>query len=106
MNYKLIFDTKKDLNTLIAETKFYFLNRGFKLIKEDSKYLEFKRGSLLINRFTFNPLKWKSETKIRFAESGKVIADFSIDTTYQLVIQKEADKWGVFIENYQKELLT
>ena len=59
---------------------------------------------MIVNRFTFDPLKWKSKTKITFTENGKVHAIFNIDRSHQLVIKKEINKWEEFIENYKKEL--
>lgn len=103
MTQRIEFKSDKSKDVLQKETLKYFQEQGFKLTKYDANYLKFERGSTLQNMVTFNPLKWKSVTEINFIED-KVIADFVIDTTYQMVTNKEKKLWTKFISNYQNTI--
>ena len=46
MNFQLNFETGKDISSLIGKTKKYFAKKGFKLVKEEQEYLEFKKRKL------------------------------------------------------------
>lgn len=104
MNFELKFDSHKNNDLLILETKNYFVNHGFKLINFDNDFVEFDRGSIYMNKFIFNPLKWKSNTKISFRENGSVIAHFTIDLTNQVITIKEHMHWVNFIQNFKEKL--
>ncbi len=105
MIFKLDFNTKKNVESLIIGTNDYFLNQGFDQVKSSSNSIEFKRGSLILNRFTFNPLKWKSRIEILFNQNGRVKAEFKIDHTHQIVTTTELELWETFVNNYEKSLI-
>lgn len=88
-----------------SKTILYFEKQGFKLTSKEQNSLQFERGSTLKNMVTFNPLEWKSITKIYFKDS-KVISVFDINTTYQTVTIKEEKLWELFISNYQQTIET
>lgn len=104
MNFEIKFDTDKNKDYLVSETKDYFVDHGFNVARFEKDFVEFERGSVLFNKFKFHPLKWKSNTKVSFQEEGKVKAHISIDLTNQVVTLKEQMYWENFIENYQTKL--
>lgn len=105
MNQIIEFKSNKSVNILKGETQNYFQKQGFKLVKSDENSLQFKRGSVLNNMVTFNPLKWKSSINIKF-EENIVKANFDINTIHQAVTLKEERLWQKFISNYQKTIET
>ena len=95
-------DSKRD--NIVELTIEYFVKQGFKLVNDNPKNLEFKRGSILLNHFTFNPLKWKSQIDVKI-NNNIVKATFKIDTTGQTAIKSELKAWEHFIENYKLSLI-
>lgn len=89
---------------LLEKTIEYFIEYGFKHVESyKDKYIKFQRGSLFLNLWTFNPLKWKSEIII-YIEGSEITADFNINTFGQMLTFKEEKMWAIFIENYQRFL--
>jgi len=105
MEQEIEITSSKSIDSLKEETLNYFEGQGFQLVDNQVNCLEFKRGSIIKNMITFNPLKWKSHIKIQFEEET-VIAIFKIDTVYQIVTPEEHKLWNRFIENYQKTIET
>lgn len=93
------------LNTAIKEkTTEYFKRSGFKPTKNKKEHtLTFERGSITLNMWTFNPLKWKSETVIEIS-GQEISARIAVNTTGQIPTQKEEALWDLFLENYKKFL--
>lgn len=79
----------------------YFSDSGYKLVKEKENILFFRRGSVFLNGFTFNPLQVKSKVKIR-VEEDKVSVTLLVNTIKQIVTQKEYELWVLFMDNYEK----
>ncbi len=105
MKKKIEFETSLLEKDIMKSTKTYFLSQGFKLEQESIDKLIFKKGSLLFNMITFNPLTWKSIITITF-NPKTITGDFDIDTTGQTVTPKEEQLWENFIQNYKRFLLT
>ncbi|WP_280645252.1 MULTISPECIES: hypothetical protein [unclassified Dysgonomonas] len=87
----------------MEKTVEYFINSGFKLVANEKNRLIFTCGSLFRNRWTFNPLKWKSKIKIRVS-GDSINADFIIDATGQIISIEENNTWDIFVENYRNFL--
>lgn len=105
MRYEFQIEINQEREILLKRIKNYFLFNGFKVNKSDDTSIEFKRGSLMLNKITFNPLKWKSQIKIILSKENIVTSIFEIDTTDQLVTNKEIALWESFIENYKKSIV-
>lgn len=81
----------------------YFTEQGFNLEEKMKNGLWFTRGSILLNMFTFNPLKWKSKVQVEIKEQTvSVVVD--IDTTFQAVLSSEEGVWDSFLENLGQSL--
>lgn len=98
------FDTEKPKEQVKKETLQYFKQQGFKLTQNESNFLQFERGSVLRNTYTFNPLKWKSIISISL-KGKRVKAHFDINTIYQDVIKEEEHLWDKFILNYKETIV-
>lgn len=70
----------------------YFEKCGFNIFTKSPNRLEFKRGSILINSVTFNPLKWKSKIIVEIKDE-ELLLHLRITTYPQLVTDKEVDTW-------------
>ncbi|WP_020538824.1 hypothetical protein [Lewinella cohaerens] len=105
MNKRIEFTSERKINELREETLNYFQNQGFKLSEDSTNFMHFKRGSVIRNMVTFNPLKWKSIIKIEF-KSKLVITEVYVNTIFQAVTLKEEELWKNFILNYQKTMKT
>lgn len=105
MRYEFQIEINQEREILLKRIKNYFLFNGFKVNKSDDTSIEFKRGSLMLNKITFNPLKWKSQIKIILSKENIVTSIFEIDTKDQLVTNKEIALWESFIENYKKSIV-
>ncbi|MEL6942189.1 MAG: hypothetical protein AAFO82_05930 [Bacteroidota bacterium] len=105
MNQQIEFQVKKSIVESKEETLKYFLDQGFKLVSSNKNSLQFRRGSMLRNMITFNPLKWKSSIQIEFHEEN-IVVNFDINTIYQIVTIREERLWANFISNYQRTIET
>ncbi len=56
-----------------------------------------------LNMVAFDPLEWKSETKIQVQE-GVLRANFEIDSSFQLITYEEEKLWDQFVLNYENTL--
>ncbi len=104
MNIPLHFTTTHSLEEVSIKTKTYFQKQGFKLTGESNDQLEFKRGSLMLNFVTMNPLKWKSRTTVALNTLGgqtTIDCNFQLNTMGQIVTEKENEVWYKFAENYK-----
>lgn len=104
MEKEISFHHAKPTEDVIQATKKYFVSQGFRLANSTENPLIFKRGSLLLNMVTINPLKWKSTISIKVKDK-EVNAVFDINTTSQLASLKEEKLWDSFIANYKEALL-
>ncbi len=105
MNYSFKINSKEEISTLRKRVTNYFLAQKFVLSKNKNNMLEFKRGNKLLNMVTFNPLQWKSVSKINF-NGDEIVANFSIDTSFQQVMSKEKALWETYIGNLQTAIVT
>lgn len=82
----------------------YFSKSNFRQTSAltDQKII-FRRGSLLSNMYTFNPLKWKSEIQIDI-QGQEVSVQVKINTFAQLPSLKEETLWDDFLQNYEAYL--
>ena len=55
MRYEFQIEINQEREILLKRIKNYFLFNGFKVNKSDDTSIEFKRGSLMLNKITFNP---------------------------------------------------
>jgi len=79
----------------------YFDRSGFKLLEQNDNCLKFTFNSSILNTWTFNPLKWKSDIVVLI--NGKEIkAKFLIDTSAQIVTAEVKEAWQVFIDNFRQ----
>lgn len=101
MKRLISFETDKSNDILKEETLVYFQSHGFKLAMDQSDYLEFEKGSFIMNLVAMNPLNWISKTRISFLKN-RVEADFDINPVMQVVTVREKELWDHFISNYQK----
>lgn len=82
----------------------YFSKSNFQLTSAlTDKRIRFRRGSLLTNMVTFNPLKWKSEIEIDIQEQ-EVSVQLRINTFGQLPTPKEEALWDEFMKHYEAYL--
>ncbi len=81
----------------------YFKKSGFKQSYTSEMNLLFKRGTVFSNMWTFNPLKWKSEIRVKI-NGEEIEASFTIDASGQIPTLKEEKLWEDFIENYKRYL--
>lgn len=82
----------------------YFSKSNFRQTSAlTDKKISFRRGSLLTNMVTFNPLKWKSEIQIDI-QGQEVSVELRINTFAQLSTPKEAALWDDFIKHYEAYL--
>jgi hypothetical protein len=90
---------------LYESTIDYFKQSGFECLDvcSEADELRFIRGSIFLNMFTFNPLKWKSKIDIEL-HKGNIKAKFEIVTVGQYPTAKDEELWDVFIENYKRYL--
>jgi hypothetical protein len=102
--HKKIEFTVSDNSDLTKGTIEYFKQSDFKYIDNTTdEKLRFKRGSIALNMWTFNPLKWKSEIDIEIS-GQKIRANFIINATGQIATQDEQKLWDSFIVNYKTYL--
>ena len=85
-------------------TNKYFTGFGFKKVSQTNDSITYRKGSMLSNLTTFNPLNWKSTVTIAI-KNVTVEALFDISTTGQLVTPKEEALWNTFVENYKMSLI-
>ncbi|WP_421751026.1 hypothetical protein [Croceimicrobium sp.] len=90
----------KDQGNVKALCVQYFTDYGFKLIRDRPNHLRFKRGSVLLNFFTFNPLRWKTEVNIEVLENS-LHCDFTISLIGQVPTKTEEESWDAFVENFR-----
>jgi len=82
----------------------YFDRSGFKLLEQNDNCLKFTFNSSILNTWTFNPLKWKSDIVVLI--NGKEIkAKFLIDTSAQIVTAEVKEAWQVFIDNFRQYII-
>lgn len=106
MKYEFQIEINENKDILFKRIKNYFISNGFRINKYDDNYIEFVRGSLIFNKVTFNPLKWKSKIKVNLSKQNVVTTIFNINTSNQLVTNKELQLWESFIENYKKSIVS
>lgn len=82
----------------------YFGEYGFKVIKDTSDHLVYKRGSILTNFFTFNPLRWKTQVNIAITDNF-LNCDFLISTIGQVPTNSEERAWEIFIDNFRRFII-
>ena len=99
LNFK--FDYSKEV--ALQKVKEYFLSQGFKLHSNNEDQLVFKRGSILLNMVTFNPLQWNSTITIEIADSV-INSEFDINTDFQAVTLKEEQLWESFVSNFKESI--
>ncbi|MDP2187212.1 MAG: hypothetical protein Q8J69_00885 [Sphingobacteriaceae bacterium] len=79
----------------------YFTQSNFRMVSAlADKQISFRRGSLLSNMYTFNPLKWKSEIQIDI-QGQEVSVQVKINTFAQLPSVKEEALWDEFLQNFE-----
>lgn len=82
----------------------YFSKSNFRLTSAlTDKKISFRRGSLLTNMVTVNPLKWKSEIQIDI-QGQEVSVELRINTFGQQPSPKEEALWDDFIKQYEAYL--
>lgn len=82
----------------------YFSKSNFRQTSAlTNKKISFRRGSLLSNMYTFNPLKWKSEIEITIQEQ-EVSVQLRINTFGQMRSPKEDALWDDFMKHYEAYL--
>lgn len=101
MKRALIFKFSCSKAGTLQKVKEYFLSQGFQLYSSSENSLVFKRGSILLNMVTFNPLKWNSTISVDITDS-EIKALFDIDTSFQAVTLKEEQLWEKFINNFKE----
>ena len=100
-NLNLKFNCSKEV--AFQKAKEYFQSQGFKLQSNYKEQLVFKRGSILLNMVTFNPLQWKSTITIEISDS-EIKSEFEINTDFQAVTLKEEQLWESFIVNFKESI--
>lgn len=105
MKIEIEFEVNKTIEELKNLSMDYFCSQGFTLANKDENSQQFVRGSAMRNMIAFNPLKWKSSTRILFGEN-RVVLFCDIDTIHQAVTLNEKNLWKEFISNYQKSIET
>ncbi|WP_196887277.1 hypothetical protein [Aureivirga sp. CE67] len=104
MEYLIDFKVNNERELNRDYTVFFFQKHKFTLVEEKVDYLKFEKGSFFQNNYTFKPLNWKSNIEIRYTKN-RIIADFKINTTYQIVTKNEKKIWETFINSYKKLLI-
>jgi hypothetical protein len=102
--HKSIRFSASNASDLRLKTIDYFTQSKFLLVSAlTDKKIIFRRGSLLSNMYTFNPLKWKSEIQIDI-QGQEVSVQVKINTFAQLPSLKEETLWDDFLKHYQEYL--
>ncbi len=74
----------------------YLTKSGYRLV-DTHPTLSFQRGSMFGSMMSFSPKGWKTVVVISFSPVGEqdmeVSIKYDIDTTYQLVVEKEHKFW-------------
>ncbi len=84
-----------------SKTIDYFTKSNFRMISAPTdKKMVFRRGSLLSNMFTFNPLKWKSVIEIEI-QGQEVQLQLNVNTFGQAPTHKELALWDDFLTNIE-----
>lgn len=81
----------------------FFDTHNFKLHTQEQSKLTFKKGSLLKNMATFNPLNWKSDISIKINNSV-VDYNWQIDSTFQAVTKQEVTVWESFVRSFSQTI--
>ncbi len=105
MKLHLDFASDKTPAQITKETLDYFLRQGFQLHNQEAHTLEFSRGSGFKNLYTYDPLQWKSVSRISMQDQ-RVLVDIEINTIHQSVSPAEKSIWQAFVANYQKSIET
>ena len=103
MNFNKQVKSELSETELIALIIAFLEIHKFKLHNQENSKLIFKRGSLLKNMVTFNPLNWKSNVSI-IINSSVVNYDWQIDSTFQAVTKQEETVWESFIRSFNKTI--
>jgi hypothetical protein len=93
---------KQDVIELI---ELYFGGQEFKVSMDSKERLICRKGNLLTNLFTFNPLNWKSTLTISI-EDRFIHLTANINTIGQIVMAKEEALWDTFIDNFKSSIQT
>ena len=105
MEYEFQIEVNESKEILFKRITNYFVSNGFRINQSDDNSIEFGRGSLMLNKVTFNPLKWKSKIKVNLSKENILTSVFEINTSDQLVTIKEIELWESFIENYKRSII-
>lgn len=106
MKYEFQIEVNESKEILFKRITNYFVLNGFRINQFDDNCIEFGRGSLMLNKVTFNPLKWKSKIKVNLSKENILTSVFDINTSNQLVTNKEIELWENFIENYKRSIIS
>jgi hypothetical protein len=105
MNISTNFATNKSLDEIQEFTKYFFIKHGYRLVKATDECQEFTKGNRLKNYIVFNPLNWKNVVRIDYSRNGelntKIKCIYEIDTSGQMITEKEEETWKKFSDNYQ-----
>lgn len=83
--------SNKPLEKIRNDLVLFFEKRNFKVVLNKGTTLQFKKGSLLKNNFTFNALSVKSETNITLSPNGLVTGQIIVDLRGQKVTEYEVN---------------
>ena len=95
--------SNREIENIENKVKTYFTESGFKVSGSSNNVMTFKRGSILQNMWTFNPLKWNT---IITAELQNNTLDIKaeISTMGQIPTNKEEKLWLTFLNNLEPHL--
>ncbi len=87
-----------------------YLNEvGYKQVRVQPDLL-YQRGSLLGSLMSFTPKGWQAKANIQVLETSdnaiNVVLDIDVNTTGQLVTEKERGFWNLELENFEKAVLS
>ncbi|HEY1038064.1 MAG TPA: hypothetical protein VGF30_01590 [Bacteroidia bacterium] len=98
--YKPIEFEITDPTQVVEKTIHFFTRSEFKLVEQNGNNLKFKKGSILRNGFTFDPLKWKSDLTVEIT-GNKIKAKLDIANTGQSMGNKEEEVLDSFFKSYK-----